>query len=163
LINPIGELDVDIILDEGPDSVTIMQDTYDAISQALPAIAPMLPPGGGQAVMEILVETSPLPQDVKDKFKAASQAAQGQPDPKTQMAQAKLQMDQQSHQADAQLEQFKVQQKAALAQAEAQQKAALEQQKAENQIMIERYKAASKAQIEREKALMGPQMDLPFR
>src|SRR4029434_1869121 len=48
-INPIGELDVDIILDEGPDSVTIMQDTYDAISQALPAIAPMLPPGGGES------------------------------------------------------------------------------------------------------------------
>src|SRR4029434_5387155 len=80
LINPIGELDVDIILDEGPDSITIMQDTYDAISQALPAIAPMLPPGGGQAVMEILVETSPLPQEVKDRFKAAAQQSQGQPD-----------------------------------------------------------------------------------
>ena len=42
--NAIGELDVDIILDEGPDTITLMQDTYDAISQALPAVAPMLSP-----------------------------------------------------------------------------------------------------------------------
>ena len=40
--NAIGELDVDIILDEGPDTITLMQDTYEAISQALPAVAPML-------------------------------------------------------------------------------------------------------------------------
>jgi hypothetical protein len=163
LINPIGELDVDIILDEGPDSVTIMQDTYDAISQALPALAPMLGPGGGQAILDVLVETSPLPADVKDRFKAASQQAQqqgGQPDPKTQALMAKTQIDQQAKQSDIQIDQFKAQQKAALQQAEAQQKAALEQQKAENQIMIERYKAAAKAQIEREKALMGPQLHL---
>src|SRR5262245_46495226 len=162
-INPIGELDVDIILDEGPDSVTIMQDTYDAISQALPAIAPMLPPGGGQAVMDVLIETSPLPADVKDKFRAASQQAQqqgGQPDPKTQALMAKTQIDQQAKQADIQIDQFKAQQKAALQQQEAQQKALLEQQKAENQMMVERYKAATKAQIEREQALMGPQLHL---
>src|SRR5262245_36047191 len=162
-INPIGELDVDIILDEGPDSVTIMQDTYDAISQALPAIAPMLGPGGGQAIMDVLIETSPLPADVKDRFRAASQQAQqqgGQPDPKTQALMAKTQIDQQAKQADIQIDQFKAQQKAALQQQEAQQKALLEQQKAENQMMVERYKAATKAQIEREQALMGPQLHL---
>jgi hypothetical protein len=162
LVNPIGELDVDIILDEGPDSITIMQDTYDAISQALPAIAPMLPPGGGQAVMEILVETSPLPQDVKDRFKAMSQQSQGQPDPKTQMAQAKLQIDQQSKQADIELEKFKAQNKAQLQQRQAAQDAFLAQQEAQNEMNIERFKALTKAQIEREKALSGPQMRLPF-
>src|SRR5262245_19875455 len=162
-MNPIGELDVDIILDEGPDSITIMQDTYDALSQALPAIAPMLGPGGSQAIMDVLVETSPLPADVKDRFRAASQQAQqqgGQPDPKTQALMAKTQIDQQAKQADIQIEQFKAQQKAALQQQEAQQKALLEQQKAENQMMIERYKASQKAQIEREQALMGPQLHL---
>src|SRR5262245_33618527 len=133
-INPIGSLDVDIILDEGPDSVTIMQDTYDAISQALPAIAPMLPPGGGQAVMEILVETSPLPQDVKDRFKAASEQMQGQPDPKTQAAQAKLQIDAQGKQQDAALEQFKAQNKAQLQRVQATQDAILAQQKAQNEM-----------------------------
>ena len=34
LRNAVGELDVDIILDEGPDTVTLMQDTYEAISSA---------------------------------------------------------------------------------------------------------------------------------
>ena len=160
IVNPIGELDVDIILDEGPDSVTIMQDTYDAISQALPAIAPMLPPGGGQAVMEILVETSPLPQDVKDRFKAAAQASQGQPDPKTQMAQAKLQIEQQSKQADIQIEQMKAQQKAQLQREQAAQETMLAQQKAQAEMEIERFKALSKAEIEREKALAGPQLHL---
>ena len=52
--NAIGELDVDIILDEGPDTVTLMQDTYDAISQALPAVAPMLSPTKSAAVMDVL-------------------------------------------------------------------------------------------------------------
>ena len=58
--NAVGELDVDIILDEGPDSITLMQDTYDAISQALPAVAPMLSPAKASAVMDVLIETSPL-------------------------------------------------------------------------------------------------------
>ena len=162
LQNAIGELDVDIILDEGPDSVTIMQDTYDAISQALPAIAPMLPPGAGQAVMEVLIECSPLPQDVKDKFRAASEQQKGQPDPKTQAAQAKLQIDAQSSMQDAQLEQFKVQQKAQLQRAQAIQEGILEQEKVQNEMNIARFKAMSQAQIQREKALAGPQMHLPF-
>jgi len=63
--NAIGELDVDIILDEGPDTVTLMQDTYEAISQALPSVAPMLSPAASAAVMKALIETSPLPSDIK--------------------------------------------------------------------------------------------------
>ena len=73
-VNQIGELDVDIILDEGPDTVTLMQDTYDAIAQALPAVAPMLSPASSKAAMEVLIETSPLPADVKKKFREAGAA-----------------------------------------------------------------------------------------
>ena len=80
--NAIGELDVDIILDEGPDSITLMQDTYDAIAQALPAVAPMLSPAKSTAVMEVLIETSPLPADIKKKFRDAGEKEQQQPDPK---------------------------------------------------------------------------------
>lgn len=162
VVNPIGDLDVDIILDEGPDSVTIMQDTYDAISQALPAIAPMLPPGGGQAVMDILVETSPLPQDVKDKFRAASEQAAGQPDPKTDAAQKKMQIDAAAKMQDAQLEQFKAQQKAQLQRAQAIQEGIIEQEKAQNEASIAQYKAVTQAEIQRQKALAGPQLRLPF-
>src|SRR5262245_22601251 len=162
-INPIGELDVDIILDEGPDSVTIMQDTYDALSQALPSIAPMLGPAGSQAIMEVLVETSPLPADVKDRFRAASQQAQqqgAQPDPKTQAVVAKTQADIQAKQADVKIEAGKAQQQAVLQQQKAYLDAQLAQEKAQNQMMIERYKATQKAQIDREQALAGPQLHL---
>jgi hypothetical protein len=166
IINPIGELDVDIILDEGPDSVTIMQDTYDALSQALPAIAPMLGPAGSQAMLEVLVEASPLPADVKDRFRAAAQQAQqqgGQPDPKTQAVVAKTQADVQAKQADVKIEVGKAQQQAVLQQQKAALDAQLAQEKAANQMLIERFKATQKAQIDREQALAGPQMQLPFR
>ena len=86
LRNAVGELDVDIILDEGPDTVTLMQDTYDAISQALPAVAPMLSPGKAAAVMDVLIETIPLPADVKKKFRDAGEQEAQQPDPKQQEA-----------------------------------------------------------------------------
>ena len=93
--NAVGELDVDIILDEGPDSITLMQDTYDAISQALPAVAPMLSPARPSAVMDVLIETSPLPADIKKKFRDAGENEAQQPDPKQQEAQAKLLLQQQ--------------------------------------------------------------------
>src|SRR5262249_22511230 len=118
-INPIGELDVDIILDEGPDSVTIMQDTYDALSQPRTSIAPMLGPAGSQAIVEVRDEASPLPADVKDRFRAAAQQAQqqgGKPDPKTQAVIAKTQADVQAKQADVKIEAGKAQQQAMLQQ-----------------------------------------------
>jgi hypothetical protein len=98
--NAIGELDVDIILDEGPDTVTLMQDTYDAISQALPSVAPMLSPAASKAVMSALIETSPLPADIKKQFRDASEQEQQQPqvDPKAEEAKAKLQLQQQESQ-----------------------------------------------------------------
>jgi hypothetical protein len=91
LINAIGELDVDIVLDEGPDTVTMMEDMYETLSQIVPAIAPMLAPAEVQAVIQLLIETSPLTAQAKQRFKAASQQAQ-QPDPQAQMGQ-KLQLE----------------------------------------------------------------------
>ena len=109
-----ASLDVDIILDEGPDTITLMQDTYDAISQALPAVAPMLSPAASKAVMDVLIETSPLPADVKKRFRDAGAQEQQQPDPKQAEAQAKLQLEQQSSQAKLAMEQQSGQAKMAL-------------------------------------------------
>jgi hypothetical protein len=161
--NAIGELDVDIILDEGPDTVTLMQDTYDAISQALPAVAPMLSPTKSAAVMDVLIETSPLPADVKKRFRDAGEQEQTQPDPKQAEAQAKLQLEQQTSQAKLALEKEKAtadmtlkQQAAALeAQTErerATQEMALEREKAQNQIQIEMFKAEQTAQLKQQEA-----------
>ena len=169
LRNAVGELDVDIILDEGPDSITLMQDTYDAISQALPAVAPMLSPGKAAAVMDVLIETSPLPADIKKKFRDAGQNEAQQPDPKTEEAKAKLLLQQQEGMARMALEREKAQadllqkqQAAELEQRTEHEKAAMEIQieraKAENQMQIEQFKATTQAQLNADKAAQAAQM-----
>jgi len=146
--NAIGELDVDIILDEGPDTITLMQDTYEAISQALPAVASMLTPGQATAVMRVLIETSPLPADVKKTFRDAGEQEGSQPDPKEKEAQAKLAIAQQEAAArianDQQTAQAQMQIKREAAMLDLQ----LEREKSANQIQIERDKAHSAMQLE---------------
>jgi len=86
IVNSIGELDVDIVIDEGPDTVTMMEDLYETLSQIIPAIAPMLSPPEVQAVVGMLIETSPMSATAKRKFQMASQQSQ-QPNPMAQQAQ----------------------------------------------------------------------------
>jgi hypothetical protein len=150
--NAIGELDVDIILDEGPDTVTLMQDTYDAISQALPAVAPMLSPTKSAAVMDVLIETSPLPADVKKRFRDAGEQEQTQPDPKQQEAQAKLALQQQESQSKLALEGEKAKAEMLLKKQASDQDMQTEQQKAAMQMQIDREKAQNQIQIEMFKA-----------
>jgi hypothetical protein len=163
--NAIGELDVDIILDEGPDTITLMQDTYEAISQALPAVAPMLTPSQATAVMQVLIETSPLPGDVKKKFREAGQNEAQQPDPKMEEAKAKLALQQQESQARIALEREKaaadLQQKQAAALFERQnerEKADLEmaiaREKAMNDMQIEVFKAQQRAKAQQTEAAL---------
>lgn len=84
MINSIGSLDVDIILDEGPDSITIAQETYDTLGNVLSSVGPMLSPAEARAAVQILIDTSAMPSSSKKMFKEASQQ---QPDPMQQAAQ----------------------------------------------------------------------------
>ena len=59
MVNAVGALDVDIILDEGPDTINLMQDTYDALT-ALAQSGQPIPP-------EVLIELSPIPSATKRK------------------------------------------------------------------------------------------------
>ncbi len=95
LVNAIGSLDVDIILDEGPDHINSMADVYETLSNVLPSIAPVLTPGKAQAVVDILIESSPLPSDVKKRFQEQAQAMDQQqgPPPEVQAMQAKAEVD----------------------------------------------------------------------
>lgn len=76
LVNALGSLDVDIIIDEGPDTINMQSDAYETLS---------LMGQRGQAVPpELLIELSPLAVSVKKKAigiieKAKQEAAQ--PDP----------------------------------------------------------------------------------
>jgi hypothetical protein len=90
MVNVIGQLDVDIVLDEGPDTVTMMADMYETLAQIVPAIAPMLKPPEVQAVVTMLIETSPLSAQHKRNFRQAQMQSQ-QPDPlQAQAAQIQL-------------------------------------------------------------------------
>jgi len=156
--NAIGELDVDIILDEGPDTITLMQDTYEAISQALPAVAPMLTPGQATAVMRVLIETSPLPADVKKTFRDAGEQEGQQPDPKMQEAQAKLALQQAEAQAKIAVEREKMQAENAHKEKAAMIELEIEKNRSANDIQIEREKAYAQMEIEKFKAEQQTQL-----
>jgi hypothetical protein len=83
IVNQIGALDVDIILDEGPDTVTMMQDLYETLQQVMPAVAPIMPPAKLQAMADMLIELSPLDSAMKKRYREAGQ----QPDPMQQQQQ----------------------------------------------------------------------------
>lgn len=74
LVNAIGQLDVDINLDEGPDSINAMADTFDVLSQ--------FPPGSVPPA--VLVKLSSIEASVKDEI---LQQMNPPPDPMKQAAQ----------------------------------------------------------------------------
>jgi hypothetical protein len=75
ITNAIGQLDVNFVLDEGPDEVNMMADAYDTLV-ALSSQGAKVPP-------EILLELAPLHSSLKRKLLAMLQ----QPDPVQQAAQ----------------------------------------------------------------------------
>jgi hypothetical protein len=78
IVNAIGSLDVDIILDEGPDTITMMEDVFDTLKAIIPTVAPMLSPAAAAAALGLLIETAPLPEAAKQQFKKAQEQP---PDP----------------------------------------------------------------------------------
>jgi hypothetical protein len=85
MVNHVPALDVDIIMDEGPDTINMMADTYDALNA--------LAQNGAQIPPAILLELAPGIDAATKKRLIAQLTA---PDP---MAQAKQQMEMQNAQA----------------------------------------------------------------
>lgn len=131
LQNPLGSLDVDIIIDEGPDTVTQMQDVYQALANI-----PNVPP-------QVIIETANLPNSIKKKILGILEEAAKQPNPEVAAGQAKLQ-----------LAQAEAQQAAQLKQAEFVQEQQREAAKAE----AARVKAAEEMRLKREEALFARQI-----
>ncbi len=82
LVNALGALDVDIIIDEGPDEINMQGDAYDTLTAMARSGQPVPP--------EVLIELSPLAGSVKQRVlgmieQAKQQAAQPNP---LQVAQA---------------------------------------------------------------------------
>jgi hypothetical protein len=77
IANNIAALDVDIILDEAPDSITTMQDTFELLESLAAAGVPVPPP--------VVIEMSGLPASVKKRIQGMLEQAQ-QPDPMAEQA-----------------------------------------------------------------------------
>jgi len=160
IVNAIGSLDVDIIIDEGPDAVNLQADSMMVLQSLGPQFLQQFP--------EIAIELSPLPNSVKKPMLDKIQAKQNQPpppDPKVMALQAKAQLDAQNAQREDARATAQAQQDMAL-QARQQQldersaaiDAQIERMKAVNDIEIQRMKAAADIQIERIKAANAARM-----
>lgn len=82
LVNQLGALDVDILLDEGPDTITMMQDVYDTL------IA--LAQNGLQVPPEILLELAPIPGATKRTVTAKLNELKQQSAPPPEMQQLQM-------------------------------------------------------------------------
>jgi hypothetical protein len=67
LVNAIGELDVDIILDEGPDTVNMEADAYDTLTLFARNVGGM-PPEKLPGFIDMMIELAPLPHSKKKKL-----------------------------------------------------------------------------------------------
>lgn len=83
-VNALGSLDVDLILDEGPDTINAQQDVYETMSNVLPTVGAMLTPKQAQAAVGIVINSSGLDANSKKAWRDASQQ---QVDPMQQQAQ----------------------------------------------------------------------------
>lgn len=75
IFNQLGALDVDIIIDEGPDSITMMADALDTLQSAMA--------NGTQIPAPAVIELLPLPDSYKKKIMGLIQQA-SQPSPEQQ-------------------------------------------------------------------------------
>lgn len=151
IVNAVGSLDVDIIIDEGPDTVNMQADNMMVLQTLGPQFAQNFP--------EIAIELSPIANSVKKPMLDKIKAKQNQPpppDPKVMALQAKAQIDQQTAQREDARAQAQAQQDMALQERQQQLDertaavdAQIERMKAANEIEIQRMKAAADIQIAR--------------
>lgn len=91
--NPIGKVDVDFVLDEGPDTVTLREDAQQAIGNAMQAAGAVLPPPVMIQLSRALIGSMNLPPSDKKRLEAAfDQIEQGPPPNPAQEEAARLQL-----------------------------------------------------------------------
>lgn len=152
IVNAVGSLDVDVILDEGPDTVNMMADDFETL-QTLAAKGLQLPP-------QALIELAPLAADRKKRILDIFEKAAQQPNPEVQAEQARMQAEMQSKQMDYQLENDKAVAAHQLKQMETEANAQNEHAKTSAEIQALEMKNAATIQLEREKAMIQANLEL---
>ena len=138
--NDIAKLDVDIIIDEQPDVVTLQAETFEMLAKAAQAGFPVPP--------EVLLEAMPLAGKTKramiEKMKKAAEAPP-QPDPALQIEMLKAKQQAEAQQAKMQGDQVKLAAEMELKRLEIEsqkQQMAWEREKAQQDMAFERMKMA---------------------
>ncbi len=163
IVNAIGSMDVDFIIDEGPDSINMQADA----AATLQALGPQF----SQQFPEIAIELSPIETRVKTQMLKKIQAAQSappKPDPKVLALQAQHELEAKAAADEAQrkgaefiAEQQRLRDKAEFDRQQAGEQAAfdwhLQEQKSINDAELKRREAANQIEIERIKAAAGIQ------
>jgi hypothetical protein len=145
MVNALGSLDVDIILDEGPDTINMAADTYDALLA--------LAQSGAQVPPQVLLELAPgIDGRTKKKILGMLEQAAQQPNPEVQKAQAQVQADQMKAQADQQLKAQEAATGAQLDREKAALDAEIEVKKIDAQAAAAERKSIRDAEIARQKA-----------
>lgn len=83
--NNVAALDVDIIIDEQPDVVTLQAETFEALANMVSAGLPVPP--------DVLIEASPLPNKTKRAMLEKMEQQSKAPDPETAEKAARLELD----------------------------------------------------------------------
>lgn len=140
-------LDIDVIVDEAPNTVDRKQQTFELLLQMMPNLQQM----GIPFAVELL-EYSPLPTAMVEKWKELAQQQLPNPQQVQQMQQAIQQLQQQLAQAQQQLQskQAELQQKMQAAEMEANVEAQSALQKAQIEAQSAYQQAVDKARIEAE-------------
>lgn len=144
--NALGSLDVDIIIDEGPDTINMQADAFDTLS--------LMASKGAQIPPQLLIEMSPLASSAKKKYQEILQQAQqanAQNDPmKIKMAEveANTRAKMMEMQADTQMKREQMM-------ADVQ----LEREKQQATIQMQREKNAQDMQTEHDKHQMNMQFE----
>jgi hypothetical protein len=58
MLNSLDQIDVDIIIEESPDTTVIQQEEFEVLGQAVQNVGPLLPPAAAQKMLELLFEAS---------------------------------------------------------------------------------------------------------
>lgn len=143
IVNALGSLDVDIIIDEGTDQVNMMADSYETLS--------MLAAKGANVPPRVLIELAPLAHSVKKKITDMMDQASNQPSPEVAAKKAEMQLKQQEAQMGLQLEAQKAQQSSELKREEMAANLIMKREEMQADIALEREKAAAQMMLAREK------------
>lgn len=154
LMNNVGELDVDIVLDESPDVATLQIEQFQKLGELFPVIAQAMPPLV-LPLTEMLIEASSLKNkdrllDKMQELQQPQQQAQG-PDP----AMLKVQADAQAQQAQFGLDQQKAQADMALAQQKQRADEMLAMQKLRGEMAIKAASMKGSLALKQQQAAMA--------